>query len=158
LKNKVLKELKANTEGSFIKWLEQNKKNIKKCKQDDIIILDHMLSDSNFMLVVSSKALLLNAIRQQRTGNSYLAVDATHKIISCHFKFSTFATSIINQQIADIAYMVHMDEDSQSYIFGLKTIQKFLEKCFKEKWQPQIKFFFIILTCISLLCRTLLLH
>ena len=72
------------------------------------------------------------------TASQYVSVDATHKIVSCDFKFSTFATMTLNQQIADIAYMVQTHEDADTYSYGLKMISQTLKKAFKFNWNPLV--------------------
>ena len=104
----ILQELKKNTKGGFYSWLEANNLKIERATDHDFLILAHLLDNNNFVLIFSTRSLLQNGIKQAEiTGQSYLAMDATHKLVSCGMMFTTFATSTLNQEIADIGYMLH---------------------------------------------------
>lgn len=139
LKKVVLKHLKENTKGKFVNWFNLHKDFDK--QNNDLICLSYILEENNFILLFTSKALLKNAILQAGVkGNSFIALDATHKVISCRFKLSTFATANLNQEIADICYMIHAHEDESSYLYGLKQIRKALKDIFNFDWDPNVHF------------------
>jgi len=143
LKQEILKDLKDKTLGGFKNWVEKHSKVFSQADSHDFYIINSVLLDNDFKLLFTTKALLLNAVNQDKMlGIQYLAVDATHKLVSSDFKFSTFATITLDHQIADIAYMLHLNEDSQSYNYGLKEIKNILQKNFKFKWNPMVIFFF----------------
>ena len=79
--------------------------------------------------------------RSESTG--YLAADTTHKIISCQLKFTTLATATINQEIADIAYIIHTAEDSESLTFAFEEVRKAILEHYEYDWQVKSKFTFL---------------
>ena len=79
---------------------------------------------------------------------SYVAVDATHKIISCRFKFSTIATCTIDQEIADIAYIIHAKEDSASYSWAFNELKQVLFDRFDFEWSPKVYDLYIKINCL----------
>lgn len=139
LKNIILGELKKNTKGGFLNWYEENNSKFQDCGDHELIIVNYLLEKDNFILLITTKGLLKNAINQSNiTRKAFIAIDATHKIVSCRFRFSTFATCTLNQEIADIAYMVHSSEDTDSYEYGLKELKKFLRENFNFEWDPEV--------------------
>ena len=141
LKGKILEELKNNTKKGFYQWLSQNtKQNFSDYAENDII-LNHKLEKSVFYLIVSTKELLKNAIQQaESTNQSYLATDATYKLISCQFIFSTIATITKDHEIADIAYFIHSNEDTEAYIYALTQVKETLKTHFNIDWSPKVYF------------------
>ena len=134
--------MKKNTKGGFYSWLEKYNLKIERAKDHDFLILAHILEANNFMLIFSTRSLLRNSIKQDEiTNQSYLAMDATHKLVSCGMQFTTFATATLNQEIADIAYMSHYKENSETYVYGLTTIKETLKTYFNFEWKPKVLFF-----------------
>jgi len=137
----ALRELNNNTKSGFYAWLEKNKKKPEEITDHDFLILYHLLCEDNFILIFSTKSLLHNAKKQaESTQHSFLAMDATHKLVSCGFLFTTFATSTLNQEIADVAYMLHYKENTETYSYGLLNIQTALSKHFDFEWKPKVIF------------------
>ena len=76
LKTVITDELKNNTKGSFAKWREENNVAFETALPHDFLILDHILTEDDFVLIVSTPSLLLNAIKQdKKTQNSFIALD-----------------------------------------------------------------------------------
>ena len=67
-------------------------------------------------------------------------MDATHKLVSCGMMFTTFAISTLNQEIADIGYMLHYKENSETYVYGLKTIKETFNAHFNFEWNSKVFF------------------
>jgi len=156
-KNKILYDLKDHSKGSYDKWVNEHKGSLSNCGDHDFIILSSNLKEQDFMLLVTTKALLSNSKAQaEETQASYVAIDATHKLISCGFKFSTIATCTMQQEIADIAYLIHAHEDYKSYNYAIDEISEALKTHLDFIWQPQVKIYFIFLYFYSLQCLTFL--
>lgn len=138
-KNAMLAELHDNTKGAYEKWLLEHSGSLDDCENHEFIILSSYLQDQDFALLVTTKKLLNNAKMQgEQTGMSFLAVDATHKLISCGFKFSTIATCTMQQEIADVAYLIHAHEDYASYGYAFSQLKTTLEEYFNFQWKPQV--------------------
>ena len=87
LKTMLLGELSRNTESGFYQWLKNHEVNFEEAKDHDLFVVAHKLSKENFVLIVTSKSLLKNVPKENQSGIGFLAVDTTHKLISCQFKF-----------------------------------------------------------------------
>lgn len=142
LMGRILKELKNNKLGGFITWLSENTIPVSDASDHDFLVLDHTLQEDDFIIIFSTKSLLANAVKQaQVTGKSFLALDSTHKLVSCGFMFTTFATATLMQNIADIGYMLHYHEDSKSHVVGLKAIKQALLDICGFNWEPKVYIF-----------------
>jgi hypothetical protein len=150
LKTIVLKEL--SSKGEFATWAKKFSYNSKN-KDHDLIVINWELSEEDFRLIYSTRGMLRNAVNQARTGKSFLALDSTHKIISCGFKLTILATTTANHEPAEIAFMVHRYEDSESYEFAFNEVKKVLKEIFKFNWQPKVSFRNYCLNN-SILCQT----
>jgi len=139
LKKEILKELNTNTKGGFTKWLNKHSIEYKKAEEHRMLVIASKLDKNNFILVLSTKAMLNNLILQAQGSNySFLSLDATHKLMSCQFKLSTFATSTFSAQIADVIYEIHCYEDAESYSYIFSSLKKYLKENLKFKWDFKI--------------------
>ena len=141
----LLKELASNTEGGFYSWLEKNKNDFNKAGLHDMIVIDNKLIDNNFVLIVSSKALLQNALKESQEGVGFLALDSTHKLVNCQFKLTTITTASIEHEIADIGYVLHAHEDSQTFTYALGKLKDYIKKFLKVEWVIKVYFFLLLL-------------
>lgn len=137
LKKEILKDLKEKTLGGFTNWIKKMNQKVKQCGLHDFVIISWKLTDIDFKLMFTTRALLLNAVLQSMNGQ-YLSIDSTHKLVNCDFKFTTFATVTESQKIADICYMLHFHEDSEAFVYGMKELQKTLKENFKFSWKPTV--------------------
>ena len=131
-------ELVSNTKGGFYQWLQGNSKQFDKGKDHDLFILSHKLEEDDFVLIVSTKALLQNTIKENKQLYGFIACDTTHKLISCQFKMSTLTTSTLNREMADIAYIIHAHENSNTFTFAFNEIKKALKKLYKHNWNIKV--------------------
>jgi hypothetical protein len=136
LKILIIKEL--STKADFLEWISKHSKFSTTTKDHQLIILSYRLTADNFLLLYSTKAMLRNLILQEKTGASYLALDTTHKVISCGFKLTVFATTTIQHEIADVAFLVHQFEDTDSYKYGLQELKRFMKDKFAFDWKPKV--------------------
>jgi len=134
----LLGELSRNTESGFYQWLKNHEVNFEEAKDHDLFVVAHKLSKENFVLIVTSKSLLKNVPKENQSGIGFLAVDTTHKLISCQFKFSTLITATINKEMADIAYIIHSNEDSSTFTYAFKEIKKALKEYLKLEWKVNV--------------------
>ena len=140
LKSLILGELYQNTKGGFYTWLKNHTKDLPNASDHEMIIISHELNDTDFRLIISTKSLLRNAVKENRNCSQYLALDSTHKIVSCQFKFTTIATSTMNQKIADIAYIIHAHENSESFTYALREIRGAIKKILNFDWTINVRF------------------
>lgn len=139
LKTIITGDLAKNTKGGFIKWKEENSVEFSSALPHDLIVLKYFLDENDFMMLVSTPSLLRNCVKQANgTNRSFLALDATHKLISCGFLFSTFATCTMDQEIADIGYMIHAKENTETYVFGLTALKEGLKKHLDFDYNPKV--------------------
>jgi len=104
-----------------------------------MLIIAKKLDKKDFILVVSTKAMLKNLVFQANSDNySFISLDATHKVLSCQFKLSTFATSTFTSQIADVAYAIHCHEDANSYSFVISNLKKYLKDNLNFLWDLKV--------------------
>lgn len=149
LKNTILKELKANTKRGFFAWLEETTKGNSQSLEHNMVVLQRLLEGKNFMLLVTTKELLKNALNQaQITSKPFFALDTTYKLISCQFKFTTFITVNYKHQTADLAYLIHANEDADSYLFGLNGIKAAIKSHFDFDWVPKVRDILVIIVMI----------
>lgn len=149
MKRLIIKDM--NTKGQFTSWAKKYLYNEKR-KADDLIVLAYEMNDDDFKLLYSTKSLLKNIILQASTGDPFFACDTTHKIHSCNFKLTLFATTTIDHNVSDIAYLVHMHEDAAAFEYGLREIKDCLKKNFSFDWTPKVLlflFFIISKYCMS---------
>ena len=58
----------------------------------------------------------------------FIALDSTHKLISCRFLFTAIVTSTMDQEISGITYMVHAKDNTETHVFGLNTSKESSKK------------------------------
>jgi len=145
LTQSLLGELAKNTKGGFFQWLNNHEVKFENAKSHDLIIISHQLTKDNFILIVSSQSLLNNAATESINGEGFLALDTTHKLISCQFKFTTITTATINQEMADIAYVIHSNEDSTTFTFALSELKRFLKDTLELEWVINVFLFFLFI-------------
>lgn len=150
LKSIILGELCQNTKGGFYSWLKDHTKDFSDASNHEMIIISHELNDKDFRLVLSTKSLLENAVKENQNCRGYMALDSTHKIVSCQFKFTTIATSTSNQEIADIAYIIHAHEDSETFTYALREIKNAIKSIFDFDWTVYVRFELNLLIYFSL--------
>ena len=134
-KNLIEKEVQESKE-SLEKFLEahalQNAKS-----QNDLICLESDLKAKNFLLIMTSKALLFNVIKQERANqNSFLHVDATYKLLRNGFCLLTLGTENSSHNFRFIACVITSHEDGNSYERFLKRIKIALKDIFDFNWNP----------------------
>lgn len=106
MKKKILGGLVSNKAGGFYKWIKDRSINFQEADMHTLIILADDLSDDDFKLVLTTRALLQNAVKESKEGFGFMCMDTTHKLVTCRFKFTTIATATVNDEIADIGYIL----------------------------------------------------
>jgi len=140
LRMKMFQDLSQNTEGGFYRWLNDNNVEFSQANPNDFMVLSHSITSDDFILIVSTKSLLNNVVKENKELYGFLACNTTHKLISCQLKLTTVATSTIDREIADVAYIIHAHENTETFIYSLKEIQKALKKYYDHDWKVQVSF------------------
>lgn len=141
LKSLILGELANNTKGGFYTWLQEHSKDFTQANPHEMLALAHDLNDKDFRLLISTKSLLKNAVRESRDSLGYLAMDSTHKVVSCQFILTTITTATTNQEMADIAYFLHAHEDSESFTYALTKIKSAIMEIYNYEWKINVSIF-----------------
>ena len=53
-------------------------------------------------------------------------------------QISTLITATINKEMADIAYIIHSNEDSSTFTYAFKEIKKALKEYLKLEWKVNV--------------------
>jgi len=108
-------------------------------EENGLICLQGELDPQKFLLIITSKVLLANIIRQYQAQNeTYLYVDATYKLINNGFSLLTLGIENKSHNFRFVACAISAHENTDAYVNFLSTIQKFIEIKFNHKLNPKL--------------------
>jgi len=106
-------------------------------KESDLICLESDLKYENFLLVVTSKALLWNVVKQERShGESHFYTDATYKLLLNGFSVLTLGTENSNHNFRLIALAISAHENTSSFNRFFSRVKVSLQSYFSFNWKP----------------------
>lgn len=145
LRSLILGDLANNTKGGFFTWINEHKKDFNTASPHELIIISYELKETDFRLLLTTKSLLENATKENANATGYLAMDSTHKLVSCQFKFTTITTATVNQEMADIAYLIHAHENSETFTYALSEIKRSIKENYDFDWEVKVCIFYELL-------------
>jgi len=106
-------------------------------KEEDLICIDSNLKSDDFIMIMSSRVLLENVIRQQNQyGETYFYVDATYKLLLNGFILLTLGTENSSHQFRFIGCAIVAREDTKSCERFLSKIKETFYSYYKFDWSP----------------------
>lgn len=136
LRKKLIEKYVKNNEDSLNNFIQNNSwSNINQDTQ--LICLHGELNPDKFLLVITSKILLTNILRQyQACGNTYLYIDATYKLINNGFSLLTLGVENKSHNFRFVACAISAHENTEAYTCFLSKISEALETQYNLKLQP----------------------
>jgi len=136
LRKKVVEGYLKNNLSSLKDFIDLHSFEKSKTKQD-LICLEWRTTPESFSIVMTSKDLLENLLRQkQQIGENFIYLDATYKLMQNRFILLTMGTENINHNFRFVACAIVSHEDTFAYEYFLLSIKKAFKCYYNFNWNP----------------------
>jgi hypothetical protein len=134
-----MKEINSSYMGTvadFTKLKHENTFDISKA-DDALVVLYLNTSKTDFLMVISSKIMLLNAMQQATisTQPPFFHIDATYKLMSSGFLLLTLSTEDPCHRGRLIAMAITLHEDTTAYTKFIETVKDALKTHYHFEWK-----------------------
>lgn len=138
-KSKRINEITVKDKAGYIKWVEENSLKIE--KPNDLFVVNYILAQDNFVFILSSMNMMLNA-----KGNQYelgfVSIDSTYKLITCKFPLLIISTRDKKRHSRIIAFAIISNEDAKTFGFVINSLQDFMKDKLNFEWKIKVYILF----------------